>query len=78
MVTAYRDGKYITRNISQFKVTDSSLKESDQEEDEDDDLSNDMDTSSVNPPVRLALPANPTKQLNRTRNSPQQYGIFIY
>jgi hypothetical protein len=27
MVTAYRDGKYITRNISQFKVIDLSLKE---------------------------------------------------
>ena len=78
MVTAYRDGKYITRNISQFKVIDSSLKESDLEEDEDDDLSNDTDTSSVNPPVPPFLPANPIRRSNRTRNPPQRYGTFVH
>ena len=78
MITAHRDGKYITRNISQFKVIDSSLEELNQEQAEDDDLSNDTDTRSVNPPVPPAPPANPIRQSNRTRNPPQRYGTFVY
>lgn len=34
IVMVYRDSKYITRNISQFKAIDPSLKESNSEEDD--------------------------------------------
>ncbi len=91
MVTACQDGKYITRNISQFKVIDSSLKESDQEEEDEDDLSNDdTETPSVNQPVppgppanparhdNLARHANPARRSDRSRNPPQRYGSLIY
>ena len=79
MVTAYRDGKYITRNISQFKVIDSSLKELNREEG-DEDYSNidDTDTPLVVPPVPPAPSTDPTRRSNRTGNPPQRYGNFIY
>ena len=38
MITAYRNGKYITRNISQFKVIDSAFQESDQEDEDEENL----------------------------------------
>ena len=78
MVTAYRDGKYITRNISQFKVIDSSLKGPNREEGDEDYLNiDDTDT-----PLVLSVPpapsADPIRRSNRTRNPPQRYGNFVY
>ena len=79
MVTAYRDGKYITRNISQFKVIDSSLKERNREEGDKDYLNiDDTDTPLVVPPVPPAPSADPIRRSNRTRNPPQRYGNFVY
>ena len=79
MVTACRDGKYITRNISQFKVIDSSLKGPNREEGDEDYLNiDDTDTPLVVPPVPPAPSADPIRRSNRTRNPPQRYGNFVY
>ena len=61
MITARRDGKYITRNISHFKVIDSSLKQSDEEEEEDEEDCSTKMNEFVPPsviPVPPALPMN--------------------
>ena len=81
MVTACRDGKYITRSISQFKVIDSSLKEPDQGEDEDDEDLNtdDIVATPPNPPVQQR--PNPPAQLRRSqrsKNPPHRYGTVVY
>ena len=55
MVTAIRDDKYITRNISQFKVMDSSLEQSCCEEEENDD---DLMRSNPTPVVAPLAPAS--------------------
>ena len=79
MVTAYQDGKYITRNISQFKVIDPSLKELNQEEGDEDYLNiDDTDTPLVVPPVPPAPSTDLIRRSNRTRNPPQRYGNFVY
>ena len=62
MVTAFRDGKYITRNMSQFKEIDPSLKDPDHKEEDDEDLSaDDIAIALPNPLVqqRLAPPIQP-------------------
>ena len=81
MVTAYRSGKYITRNISRFKVIDSAFQESAQEDDEDDDLTTDGHAPVIPVPPQPALPAapaNPTRQSQRGRNPPNRYGTYVY
>ena len=60
MVTARIDGKYITRNISQFKMIDPSLKDPDQEEDDEDLNADDIVIAPSNPPVQQRL--NPAVQ----------------
>ena len=76
MVTAYRNGKYITRNISHFKVIDPSLNTKQiNEEDEEDDL-NTSDIPAIPEHQVLAAPqvqaVNPLRRSSRIKNLPQR------
>lgn len=60
MVTLFRNGKYLTRNISHFNVIDSSLDDAYQSADSDDDHELDistMDVSSPQPPALIQPPS---------------------
>ena len=80
MVTACRDGRYITRNISQFKVIDPSFKEPSSEDNDsidDDNLSNDISVEApVPPPVPAANPV--VRRSIRKRNAPERYETLVF
>ena len=67
MVTAVRRGKYVTRNVSQFKRVDSSTEAetSGEEEEEDEDLTNDFELQG-----NADANANPAPNVNAPRRYP--------
>ena len=87
MITAQRNGKYITRNASHFKRIDSSLQKDtnteDREEDDDDLVSTPEDrrieihgatpSSTNNPPAQ-----SNTRRSVRDRKRVNRYGQNIY
>ena len=76
MVTACRNGKYITRNVSHFKVIDTEIQEDD---DEEEDYLVSRPTSNSNTPDNNVNP--PQNELRRsTRNCRQvdRFGRNIY
>ena len=79
MITARRNGKYITRNVSHFKVVDPVFhgEESNDEEEEDDDHvsspnSNYASDANVNPPQ------NELRRSTHNRRRVNRFGHYVY
>ena len=87
MITARRNGKYITRNVSQFKVVDPALRREDSNEEEEDNedltLSSDQETA-VDPPDAVPRsgiafsPQNTLRRSTRNRSKVHRFGQNIY
>ena len=88
MITAYRDGKYITRNTSQCKEVEET--EQFESDDTDSDIVDDQGTqgnqraNTPTPVPQQAVIPTPVPQVlscrrsNRIRNPTQRYGNFCY
>lgn len=71
MVTAVRDEKYITRNVSQFKRIDSSVRAPDADDSDDSDLSDDEEIIHENPdPAAVPAPRIPPSPPAQHRRYP--------
>ena len=78
MITASRNGKYITRNASHFKVIDPSLDNDQQATDDEED---ELNTAPLNveAPIHQPPPINPPalRRSTRNRSTPQRFGQFV-
>ena len=77
MITAIRNGKYVSRNVSYFKKIDSSIIVGSDITDEDDDENSDILTGGDNdipPPVNPTPPINMRRYPIRDRRPTQRYG----
>ena len=75
MITAVRNRKYVSRNISHFKKIESSIVESsitDEHEEENDDILTEVDVAPS--PVNSVPPINVRRYPNRDRRQTQRYG----
>ena len=74
-VTACRNGKYITRNVSHFKVIDAEIQDDDEEED---DLVSSPSSNSNTPDNNVSPPQNQLKRSTRNRRQVNRFGQNIY
>ena len=78
MVTARRNDKYITRNVSHFKVIDAEIQEDDEDEEEEDDLVSRPTSSSDTPDNNVSPPQNELRRSTRNRRQVDRFGQNIY
>jgi transposase InsO family protein len=92
-VTAVRNGKYITRNVSYFKKVDSSLHQTTNDNEDDEDLETqppienpqhqddeDLDTQTTTETPQHSHVTNPLPQVRRStrnRNPPLRFGQYV-
>ena len=77
MVTARRNDKYITRNVSHFKVIDTEIQEGDDDEEEDDLVSRPTSNSNT-PDNNVSPPQNQLRRSTRNRRQVDRFGQNIY
>ena len=82
MIAARRNGKYITRNVSHFKVVDPVFQgeESNDEEEEDDNITsspNSNPTSNVSN-ANMNPPQNELRRSTRNRKRVDRFGHYVY
>lgn len=83
MVTARRNNKYITRNVSHFKVMDTEIQgdddDAEEEEEEDDLVSSPNSTSNTNTPNNnVNPPQNELRRSTRNRRRVDRFGQNAY
>ena len=81
MVTAYRDGKYITRNISLFKAFDERAKKSEEEEKPNELRKDTPATNDTDPPTETDREPTPSvkapRRSTRQRKPATHFGPFV-
>ena len=79
MVTACHNGKYITRNVSHFKVVDPEFQGEDEGEEDDDlvPISNSNSTSNASD-ANVNPPQNELRRSTRNRRRVDRFGQNIY
>ena len=75
MVTTCRNGKYITRNVSHFKVINTEIQGDDDEEDEDNLVSS---LNSNTPNANVIPPQNELRRSTRNRRQVDRFGQNVY
>ena len=75
MVTARRNGKYITRNVSHFKVINTERQGDDDEEEEDDLVSS---PNSNTPNANANFPQNELRRPTCNRRRVDRFGQNVY
>ena len=78
MITAVRNRKYVSRNVSHFKKIESSIGESsitDEHEEENDDILTEVDVAPS--PVNSVPPINVRRYPNRDRRQTQRYNNYM-
>jgi hypothetical protein len=93
MITARRNEKYITRNVSQFKIVDPSLgRDKSMTDDDDEDNDSDNEDLSMNPEQEMPIavrgqnanvevnssPPNNVRRSTRDRRKVHRFGQNIY
>ena len=77
MVTAQRNGKYITRNVSHFKVINTE-RQGDDDEEEEDDLVSIPNSNSNTPNANANPPQNELRRSTRNRRRVDRFGQNVY
>ena len=76
MVTACHNGKYITRNVSHFKVINTERKGDDEEE--EDDLVSSLNSNSNTPNANANPLQNELRRSTRNRRRVDRFGQNVY
>ena len=82
MITVRQNGKYITRNVSHFKVVDPVFQgeESNDEGEEDDDIASSLNSNSTSnvSNANMNPPQNELRRSTRNRKRVDHFGHYVY